>query len=68
MVRELAGYQVERYAAVMRWPVGEALAAYEARLKRDAERAYQLDLVLWAIGAQAGSKARRPERPEILKD
>lgn len=68
MVRELADYQVDRYEAVSRWPLAECLAAYEARLTRHAARHYQLALITWAIGAQAGSKARQPERPAVLKD
>lgn len=68
MVRELADYQVDRYAAVVRWPLAECLVAYEARLRRHAARTHQMALITWAIGAQAGSKARQPEMPAVLKE
>mgnify|MGYP005810594871 CR=1 FL=1 len=68
VVRELADHQVERYAVVARWPLAECLAAYEARLRREAARHYQMALITLAIGAQAGSKQRQPELPAILKD
>jgi hypothetical protein len=42
--------------------------AYEARLKRHAAHQHQMAVVTWAIGAQAGSKARQPETPAVLKD
>jgi len=52
----------------MKWPLAEALAAYEARLRKDATRDYQVEVIVWAIGAQAGSKGKKPELPAILKD
>ena len=68
MVRTLAGYQVDRYEAVFKWPVAEALLCYEAKLKEDAQRAYIVDFIAWNIRAQAGSKERPPKIPDILKD
>lgn len=67
IIRELAGYSPDRYAEVMHWSVAEALAAYEARLKADAAREYQAELMIWAIFRQAGSKEKQPEQPEVLK-
>ena len=68
MVRELAEYRVERYSQVVKWPLAEALAAYEARLKDDAQRAYIVDYIAWNIRAQAGSKEKAPQLPAILQD
>lgn len=68
VVRELADYQVDRYVTVSRWPLAECLVAYESRLKRHAARNHQMAVITWAIGAQAGSKARQPEQPDVLKD
>ncbi|MBN2321298.1 MAG: hypothetical protein JXR49_19620 [Acidobacteria bacterium] len=67
-MRTLAGFQVDRYMKVFKWPVAEALAAYEAKLKEDAQRAYMVDFIAWNIRAQAGSKERAPKIPDILKD
>ena len=63
IVRELAEYQVDRYPAVLRWPIGEALMAYEAKLKADAQNDYAVQL---QIAASAGVKA--PDMPPILRE
>lgn len=67
VVRALADYQVDKYHQVFRWPIGEALAAYEARLKQDAQKAYMVEFIGWNIRAQAGSKEKPPQLPEILR-
>lgn len=67
MVRALADHQVDRFSAVMQWPVAEALAAYEALLRRDAQQAYSVAYLAWIIAAAAGSKAKCPRRPAILE-
>ena len=68
MVRTLADWDPERYRAVIRWPCGEALAAYEARMKRDAELNYSIMHIAWVIAASHGSKAKAPKLPEILRN
>ena len=68
MVRALADYQVDKYQLVFGWPLAEALAAYEARLKKDAQRGYIVDFIAWNIRAQAGSKEKAPRPPEILQE
>jgi len=67
MVRALADHQVDRYSAVMNWPVAEALAAYEALLRRDAQQVYTVTYLAWTIAAAAGSKAKCPRPPAILE-
>ena len=67
MVRTLAGYQVDKYQQVFRWPLAEALAAYEASLREDAQRGFMVDFIAWNIRAQAGSKEKAPRLPEILQ-
>jgi hypothetical protein len=51
----------------MQWPVAEALAAYEALLRRDAQQAYSVAYLAWIVAAAAGSKAKCPRRPAILE-
>lgn len=68
MVRALADYQVDRYQAVIQWPLAEALAAYEALLKRDAQQQYMVDYLAWNIRAAAGSKGKMPKPPAILQE
>lgn len=70
LVRELAGYDVARYAEITRWPLAEALAAYENKLREDARRDYQVQYLAWAVLAAAGATKRKrpPDLPEILKD
>jgi len=51
----------------MNWPVAEALAAYEALLRRDAQQVYTVTYLAWTIAAAAGSKAKCPRPPAILE-
>lgn len=66
MVRALAGHEIDRYEAVMRWPLGEALAAYEAQLRETARQTWIVEYLAWNIRAAAGSKEKAPKRPRIL--
>jgi hypothetical protein len=52
----------------MQWPLAEALAAYEARLKEYAQRNYIVEYIAWNIRAQAGSKEKPPKVPIILQE
>ena len=63
MIRELAGHDPARYDAVLRWPLAEALIAYEARQRERAEDTYRFD---WLVYVIAGGK--KPECPAILRD
>lgn len=69
LVRELAGHDVSRYAGVLRWPVGEALAAFEHQMRQEALRRWEMDTLLWAVLAQSGRAKKKtpPEPPAILK-
>ncbi len=69
MVRELAHYQVDRYATVFRWDLGEALAAYEARMREQARHDFEMETLVWAVLAQSGAtKSKAPEAPSIMRD
>ena len=70
MVRELADHEVARYAEIIRWPLAEALLAYEQRIRADARRKYEIDYLAWCILAQSGATKRKrpPELPAILKE
>lgn len=59
-----------RYPEVIRWPLVEALAAYEYRLREQARRQYELDYLAWCILAQSGATKRKrpPTLPAILKE
>ncbi len=59
-----------RYAEVVRWPLVEALAAYEHSLREHARRQYELDFIAWCILAQSGATKRKrpPALPTILKE
>jgi len=69
-VRELAGYYVSRYAEITKWPLAEALVAYENKLREDARRDYQVEYLAWASLAATGATKRKkpPELPAILKE
>lgn len=68
MVRELADWRVDRYQQVMQWPLAEALAAWEARLKRYAQDAWNVEYLAWNIRAAAGSRQKPPRPPAILRE
>lgn len=69
-MRELAGYDVSRYAEITKWPLAEALAAYENKLREDARRDYQVEYLAWAVLASTGATKRKkpPELPPVLKE
>ena len=68
-MRELAGDDPERFREVLKWKVGDALAAYEKRLREQAQRRYEIELQVWSTLAATGAtrKRRPPEPPLILK-
>ncbi len=59
-----------RYEEVLGWALGEALAAYENRLRDDARRDYHVQFLSWSVLAATGATKNRkpPELPAILKD
>jgi hypothetical protein len=66
----LAGYAVDRYPQVLKYPAGEALAAYQHLLREQARREYELSCQIWAALAATGATKQRkpPELPAILKE
>jgi hypothetical protein len=52
---------------VTRWPLGEALAAYEARLAEKARQQYMVEFLAWNIRTAAGSREKPPPVPAILR-
>jgi hypothetical protein len=61
---------VGRYQEVLRYPAGEALAAYQHRLREQAKHDYELNCQIWAALAATGATKQKkpPEVPAILKD
>lgn len=59
-----------RYAEVLDWPLAEALAAYENKLREDARRDYHVEYLAWAVLAATGATRRKrpPDLPAILKE
>lgn len=51
----------------MRWPLREALLALEELRRDEARAAWQFEMVVWAVFAAQGSKAKAPELPALLK-
>jgi hypothetical protein len=69
MVRELADYRVQDFAAVMRWPMREALISYRAKMMQSARAAYRHELSVWAsIAPHSGKKSEPPQPPPILRE
>jgi|HubBroStandDraft_2_1064218.scaffolds.fasta_scaffold19366_2 hypothetical protein len=69
MVRELAHYELAAYAAVLTWPIREALIAYRAMMIEAARAAYRHELSMWAsIAPHGGKKSEPPPPPPILRE
>ena len=62
LIRELAGWDVDRYDVVARWPLAEALIAYERLLGQQALPQFRHEQSLYA----AGSLKTSPKLPSIL--
>lgn len=69
MVRELAGYDVERAQSVLRWPLREALIAYRTRLMDSARASWRHETAVWAaIAPHSSKKSEPPAVPPILRE
>jgi hypothetical protein len=69
MVRELADYRVEGFAAVLRWPMREALISYRAKMMQSARDQYRHELAVWAsIAPHSVKKSEPPKPPAILRE
>jgi hypothetical protein len=67
MIRELAGFQVDRYEIVFRWPMREALIAYRTKVRAAAMLEYRHDVAVWAmIAPHSPKKIDAPKPPKIL--
>lgn len=69
-MRVLARHDHERGAAIMRWPVREALLAYVAVERDRAVTQFRHEQVLYALAAPWASKAHPihpPKVPAILR-
>jgi hypothetical protein len=71
MVRDITGHNPALYAQAARLPLVEVLTSFEARMRDEAQRAYELECLLFQIAAAASfgkCKAKKPELPAILKE
>jgi hypothetical protein len=69
MVHELAGYDPDRIAKVLKWPLREALLCYLERLKHSALEAWRHDYLVWAsIAPHTTKPGDAPRAPQILTD
>ena len=67
-MRELAGYDYDKYQAVLRWPLREAFEAMAQHLRKQALDAYRHEYIVWALLApHAKKQPKPPELPPILK-
>ncbi len=68
MVRELAGFDWDRAKRVMRWPLREALLAFEHLMEARAREVYAQEVSVWAQLAPHQKKPPKPPKPpKILK-
>ena len=63
MIRELAGYDVDRYDVIARWPLAEALIAFEHCLQQHELEQFRHEQSLFA----AGRLKKAPTVPPLLK-
>lgn len=70
-MREVAGHAPALYAQTARLPLVEVLISFEARLREEAQRAFELECLLYQIAAASSfgkCKAKKPEASAILKE
>lgn len=68
-MRELAGWDPDRVRVVARWPLREALWAWEERVKSKAFEQWRFDVLCWALLAPHRKKPGKPPRqPKILQE
>lgn len=57
-----------RFDEVMDWPLRELFLAVIARMKEEARRQYQFDVLVWAVTAPYQKQQQKPPQlPEILR-
>lgn len=70
-MRELADHDPARYKVVIKYPLAEALIAYEARLRNDAHHDFEFSCLMYQIGCagfSGGKGLKKPDMPPILKE
>jgi hypothetical protein len=61
----MAGYDPGRYDAVMDWPLRDLFLGFIDRLRDQAQRNYEIELLVWAILAP---HQKRPQKPPDVPD
>lgn len=61
---------MDHYAAVLKWPLAEALLSYEHRLKERARHDWEVATQQWAALAATGATKQKkpPDLPKILRE
>jgi len=68
IVREVAEYDPARFDALMDWPLRDLFLAFIERLKRQARRSYEVDVLVWAVLAPYQKRQTKPPGlPAILR-
>ncbi len=68
-MRELSNYDPIRARQVLKWPLREALLAYEHKMRLEASEEHRYQMLMWApIAANSVKKVKPPKVPAILKE
>jgi hypothetical protein len=64
----MAGYDPGRYDEVMDWPLRDLFLGFIDRLRDQARRNYEVELIVWAVLAPHQKRqSKAPDLPEILR-
>jgi hypothetical protein len=69
IVREVAGHDPARFDEVMSWALREIFLTYEAKMKVEARRSYEAEVLVWAtLAPHQKNPPKAPDLPKILRD
>lgn len=68
-MRELSNWDPIAARQVLKWPLREALLAYEHKMRLEASEEHRYQMLLWApLAANSATKVKPPPPPAILQE
>jgi hypothetical protein len=68
-VREVGDYDPARIEKVLHWPLCDLFLAYVHRMKVEARRQYETEVLVWAtLAPHQKNPPKPPDLPQLLRD
>jgi hypothetical protein len=68
LIRQVAGFDIDRMRTVMDWPLRDMLLSYLERMTENAWRGYELEMLVWAaLAPHQKRKKDPPALPRVLR-